>query len=285
MTRYTENVDLHCHTLASDGQLAPLDLVNLAAEKGVTLLAITDHDNADGYREAADAIEQGKGPTSLKLVSGVEFSTLWRGMNIHIVGLGVDVNCEQFLLAERQQANARAERGKMIAERLAKRDMVDVYPAAMAHAASAEALGRPHFAKALIELGYVSNFETAFKKWLGAGKIGDVKVMWPSIYEAVEWIVNAGGIAVLAHPLKYKMTRTKLLDVIGDFCEAGGRAIEVAGCQQSPDEVRYLARIANQFNLMGSRGSDFHGSHIPWNLLGKANCLPDDVRPVWAELI
>jgi len=278
------NVDLHCHTTASDGLLSPAELLQHAVQQDVSLLAITDHDNSNGYRIARRLQIENNALHSLQLISGIEFSTLWRGMNIHVVGLAMDVDSPAFMAGEAQQAQARVQRAETIAQRLAKKGMDDIYPAALAYADSPESIGRPHFAKAMIDAGFVNNFEMAFNKWLGAGKIGDVKVMWPSLAEAIHWIKSAGGRAVLAHPLKYKMTRTKLGELVADFVAVGGDGIEVASCQQTLDDMRYLARVAQQFELAASRGSDFHGSHMPWNSLGRANLLPEGVRPIWELL-
>jgi predicted metal-dependent phosphoesterase TrpH len=278
------NVDLHCHTTASDGRLDPRDLLALAVERNIDLLAITDHDNADGFRQAANVIAACPDDfASLSLLSGVEFSALWRGLNIHVVGLGVDVESSVFLAAERQQAAARAARAQTIAERLIKKGLPDVLQLAIGHASSVTSVGRPHFAQAMIDIGVVKSFDEAFNKWLGAGKIGDVKVMWPTISEAVDWIRQSGGVAVLAHPHKYKMTRTKLCDLLEEFSLAGGQAMELAFCQQSNDEQRNLARLARQFDLTASRASDFHGPHMPWNALGKAKEIVTGITPVWEK--
>lgn len=279
-----DNVDLHCHTTASDGRLSPAALLQLALDRGVDLLAITDHDNAEGYRQArAIMASRAEDFSSLTLVSGVEFSTLWRGLNIHLVGLGVEVNSEAFLEAEQQQAAARSARAKTIAARLCKKGLPDVYQAALEMASSPTAIGRPHFAQALIDAGVVKDFDEAFNKWLGSGKIGDVKVMWPTVTEAINWIKGAGGVAVLAHPHKYKMSRTKLCDLLAEFSAAGGEAMEIAFCQQRGDEQRDLARLARQFELAASRASDYHGDHMPWNALGKANQIVTGVTPVWEK--
>ncbi|MEY3016918.1 MAG: hypothetical protein RL336_53 [Pseudomonadota bacterium] len=283
MSRFS-NVDLHCHTTASDGRLSPRQLLELAAARHVDLLAITDHDNAAGYREARDLLAADATIADLILLPGVEFSTLWRGLNIHIVGLNVDVDSDVFLSAERHQAEARSVRAITIAEKLSKKGLPDIYSAALALASSPTAIGRPHFAQAMIDAGLVKNFDEAFNKWLGAGKIGDVKVMWPTVAQAVGWIRDAGGMAVVAHPHKYKMTRTKLCDLLSEFSEAGGEAMEIAFCQQRGDEQRDLSRLARQFSLAASRASDYHGDHMPWNALGKANDIVTDVTPVWEKL-
>ena len=278
------NVDLHCHTTASDGRLSPRQLLELAATREIDLLAITDHDNAAGYREARHLLAEDPSIASLTLLPGVEFSTLWRGLNIHIVGLNIDVDGDVFLAAERHQAEARSTRAITIAERLRKKGLPDVYADALVLASSPTAIGRPHFAQAMIDAGVVKSFDEAFNKWLGAGKIGDVKVMWPTVPQAVAWIRDAGGVAVLAHPHKYKMTRTKLCDLLSEFAEAGGEAMEIAFCQQRGDEQRDLARLARQFSLAASRASDYHGDHMPWNALGRANDIVTDVTPVWEKL-
>ena len=142
-------------------------------------------------------------------------------------------------------------------------------------------VGRPHFAKALMAAGLVSSVDQAFKRYLGAGKIGDVKQHWPEIGDIVETIVEAGGIAVLAHPMKYKITRTKLRALVGDFAECGGKAIEVVSGLQKPQEIRDIAKIAENHDLLGSCGSDFHAPNTHWAELGRSSAMPEYVPPVW----
>lgn len=273
-------VDLHCHSTASDGTLAPLQLAHLAQESGVDILAITDHDTVDGYLEIRD---QWAGQ-SMRLLSGVELSCQWSGRLIHVVGININVDdkCLQQRLTSQQQA--REERAHLIDERLAKRG----FPGGYAYAkelAGKSPVGRPHFARFLVDKGHVASEAIAFKRYLGAGKVGDVKLTWPALSEVVEWIASSGGIAILAHPLHYNMTATKLRALVSDFKVAGGLAIEVISGKQAADRTQYIASLAQQFGLSCSVGSDFHKPDVPWRNLGNMGSLPRDCSPVWLSLI
>ena len=220
-------------------------------------------------------------PLALELVAGIEFSSTWSKVGIHIVGLNMNVADSQLLEGIDQQQLARKRRGHMIAERLEKKGFLGAYEGALAEANGSQ-IGRPHFARFLVSNGYVSSFKQAFKKHLGAGKAGDVKAVWPSMKQVVEWITRSGGVAVLAHPLHYKMTATKLRALIADFKEAGGLAIEVVSGVQPNDHTPHLAALAEQFDLYSSCGSDFHNLDSHWGDLGQMSALPSTSRPVWS---
>jgi predicted metal-dependent phosphoesterase TrpH len=268
--------DLHCHTTASDGSLPAVELVDRAIEREVELLAITDHDTLDGYLSAkahADA-------SNIRLISGIEFSSTWGKMGVHIVGLHVDVENPELQAAVVSQKAARHQRGKLIGERLANKGFDDVYVGAKAIAGESQ-IGRPHFAQFMVQQGYVSDIKQAFKRYLGAGKIGDVKATWPAMKTVVEWIVQSGGVAVLAHPMHYKITNTKLRALVTDFKEAGGMAIEVVSGLLPNDRVQYLAELAQKFEMHASCGSDFHHPDTPWGDIGRMSPLPVSCKPVW----
>ncbi len=270
--------DLHCHTSASDGALRPRDLLRRAAEQGVELLAITDHDTVDGFAEL-DSAETG----GVELVAGIEFSTHWRGQSIHVVGLDIDLGCRSLAAAiERQQAT-RAERATMIADRLARLGFADTLAGAR-RIAGGSPIGRPHFARHLLETGGVRSIDAAFRKYLGPGKAGDVKYCWPPLDTIVGWIRAAGGVAVLAHPGKYRMTNARLGALAGEFRDCGGMALEVLCGRQSADMTRRLARICSEHGLHASCGSDFHTPGQPWSELGRFGRLPGGCRPVWELL-
>jgi len=270
--------DLHCHTNVSDGALPPGELVRRAVANGVTLLSITDHDTVDAYAQLSAANNH-----ELRIVPGVEFSTQWRGHSIHVVGLGIDVDDETLAAAVRRQGAAREERAVAIDARLARLGFVDTLAGARRIAGSAQ-IGRPHFARHLVASGHAKDIATSFKKYLGPGKAGDVRQHWQSLATVVRWIIDAGGIAVLAHPAKYKMTNTKLGALTDEFASAGGRAIEVVCGQQSADVTKKLARLCNERSLYASCGSDFHAPGQPWSELGRAGAPPRDCRPVWELL-
>ncbi|MDZ7923754.1 MAG: PHP domain-containing protein [Marinagarivorans sp.] len=270
--------DLHTHTNASDGILRPDELVSRAKLHGVELLAITDHDTVAGLAEAKAAAEQEK----LQLVTGVELSCQWQARGIHIVGLNLNVDCEQLQARLVAQAEVREARALIIAERLAKEGFANTYEGAKALAGNAE-IGRPHFAKYMVDMGYVGSVEQAFKRYLGAGKIGDVKQSWPEVVDAVAWINEAGGRAVIAHPDKYKLTRTKLRELLTDFKAAGGSAVEVISGLQTPNITRDMADLCRRFKLLASCGSDFHQPNLGWQNLGGFGQLPEGLTPVWHD--
>lgn len=267
--------DLHTHSHCSDGKLSPQALVQLAKDSGVTVLALTDHDTTQGIAEA-----QAAAGDDITVIAGIEFSSQWRGRGIHIVGLQVDIHSVVLQNAVSQQTQVRNDRAKKIAQRLEKAGVKHALAGAEKYANGA-AIGRPHFAQYMVEKGYVANFAQAFKRYLGAGKIGDVKEGWPTIDTVIQWITQSGGIAVLAHPDKYDLTRTKLYELLDDFVDAGGHALEVVSGKQDSGVTDKLARAAKEFSLLASCGSDFHGPNQPWQALGKYSTLPDTCEPVW----
>ena len=251
-------IDFHTHTTASDGALSPRDLVALAAERKVGMLAITDHDTVAGYLAAARVLEaEHPGAEALQLIPGVEFSCRWSGTTIHILGLGMD--CEHSAMREGLELlnTARIERGKKIAQRLEALGFTGALEGALTEAGSSQ-LGRPHFSSWMVARGHVADHNQAFDKYLGQGKTGDVKAFWPELARVVQWIVAAGGAAVIAHPLKYKFTRMKLRRLVVDFMAAGGQGIEIASGHQTADQNAQLKRLATEFALEVSVGSDYH---------------------------
>jgi len=268
--------DLHTHSNASDGILEPAALVARARQRGVTHLALTDHDTVQGLQSArAQASLEG-----ITLIDGVEFSCLWAGRGIHVVGLNIDPAAPQLQQAIAAQLEARDARAEEIGKRLEKAGIPDALAGARRIAGDA-VLGRPHFARDLVERGYASSINGAFKQYLGAGKPGDIKHRWPDIASMVAAIRGAGGTPVLAHPAKYELTRTKLRELLTEFKDAGGLAIEVISGHQPPNETETLVRMAAQFQLHASCGSDFHVPDQPWQELGSFAPLPPTCEPVW----
>lgn len=275
-------VDLHCHSHCSDGALTPAELVKQAALAGVRVLALTDHDTTAGVAEA----EAAAASLGLHVLPGLELSSAWKGMSVHVVGLGVDIRHPALVEGLERQANARGERARMIAERLEKLRMAGAYEGALALAGhEPNRISRTHFAQWLLAQGKVGSMQGAFDKYLGNGRAADVPMPWLALDEAVALIRSAGGTAVLAHPGRYPLTRTKLRSLITAFVEAGGEAMEVATATEKPDMVRYLAQLAQQNGLEASQGSDFHGPHMPWIHLGRFPRLPAECRPVWRRWI
>lgn len=269
-------IDLHCHSTASDGALSPTALLERAAERGVSHLALTDHDTIAGLAEAGRAAQQ----LGIVLVPGVELSCLWKSRTIHIVGLDFDPEDAGFQSALEHQNENRWARARMIADRL-DRLGVDALMDKATAAAGGDVPGRPHFAEVLVGEGVVRNAAQAFKRYLGNGKAGDVKAYWPELPEVVRWIIEAGGIAVLAHPRKYQLTATKLRELTADFRRAGGQGIEVSTSGQSSGDLGFLAELCRKEQLLASQGSDFHFPGAPWCELGRIMKMPDGLEPVW----
>lgn len=268
--------DLHTHSLCSDGILRPQELVSRARAQGVLTLALTDHDTVEGIDEARQAAAR----EGIELIPGIEFSCLWDGIGVHIVGLNIDPDHPLMLAAVARQQQRREERAHSIAEKLAKVGIPGALEGARARA-TGNGIGRPHFAHFMVEQGHVASVSAAFQKYLGSGKVGDVKQLWPDIAQAIEWIRGAGGVAVVAHPDKYKVTRTKLRRLLAEFAEAGGQALEVISGQQSPTLSRDLLALAQKYDLSASCGSDFHVPGQPWQELGNFGQLPPGSQPVW----
>jgi len=272
---YTK-VDLHCHSNQSDGALSPDDLVSRAAEHGVELLSLTDHDTISGQQEAMVAAKK----LGVHMVSGIELSCVWRNMTIHILGFNFDLANGVMAAAQEKQSKARLQRARLISDRLLKKGLPDLFESAVSLSSSGIP-GRPHFAQIMLDAGIVSSHAEAFKKYLGAGKVGDVKSVWPELSEVLHWICASEGDAVIAHPRKYTMSLTKLRDMIEEFKEFGGKGIEVITSGQKQGEIGMLSDLCQRYELLGSAGSDFHTPKYPWAELGRIPSLPKSVEPIW----
>lgn len=270
------NIDLHCHTSLSDGTLTPAELLDLAVQRGLDMLSITDHDSVDCYRHL-EGLEH-----NLRLIRGIEFSTTWRNRAVHIVGLNIDLNNQRLLQGVKQQSTAREERAVKIAAKLQQLGFDNCLEGAKNQSLGGQ-IGRPHFAQYLVKIGAVANIQQAFKKYLGSGKAGDIKEHWASMGEVISWIRNAGGVAVLAHPTKYAMTRTKLCALLEDFVALGGESMEVISGSQTTSITASMASLCETYKLLASCGSDFHSLDQPWAALGKVPELPSNCMPVWTR--
>lgn len=270
-------IDLHSHSQHSDGSLSPADLVALAAKAGVRALALTDHDSTGGIVEARLAAEK----AGITLIPGVELSAIWGVHNIHVVGLQIDIDNPVLQAGLAQQAGARAERGRQIGAKLEALGMTGAYAGSLALASNADALSRTHFAQWLLAHGHVGTIQQSFDRYLGPRKPASVPMPWASLADTIAWIQAAGGTAVLAHPGRYDLSRTKMRSLIADFKLAGGNAMEVATATEKPDMVRYLGVLAQQSGLLASQGSDYHGKPAPWIAIGRFPVLPKECVPVW----
>ncbi|WP_024851114.1 PHP domain-containing protein [Hydrogenovibrio kuenenii] len=267
--------DFHCHTHISDGTLSPEALIDLAAEQQITHLAITDHDTTLGY-ELAQPFAEKRG---INLISGTEISCQWQGHTIHVVGLDVDVENQKLqsgLKINRIKRWLRAFEMDIKAQKRFPSLLTSILPKL-----ESGMIGRNHFAQALIEKGIVPDQQKAFDRFLKQGRSLYVPVNWPDITEVVDWIVSAGGIAVIAHPHIYKMSANKLNKMIETFKDAGGEAIEVVNQPRVCSEQIGMAERAKRFNLYASLGSDFHKPEHTWRGLGWLSQMPEGVDPVW----
>lgn len=269
-------VDFHCHTSASDGTLTPVEVVDLALEKQIEWLAITDHDTTAGYEQVKSyALERG-----LKLLSGVEVSADWQGKTVHIVGLNVDVNSQ---VLQTMLSDIRQIRWLRIEEMNVKL-MKKGHPCAMdavRELVGDGVVGRPHLAQVLVDRQYVPSISKAFDKFLIKGRPGYADAAWPSLQTVVETLVAAGGIAVVAHPGQYNLTSRKLNLLLQDFAEAGGKGLEVVTSPNRTSESVGMADRAKRYGFYASLGSDFHSPEHRWRNLGWLAPLPEGVEPIF----
>lgn len=270
-------IDLHSHSTCSDGALTPIELVQRAQQMQVDVLAITDHDTVSGVATARDYAENSN--IKLNIISGVELSTSWHGFDIHIVGLRVDVNNELFLQRLKEQLAERDRRATRICEKLAKCGHHGIYDLALEIADGAQ-ISRNHIARALVQKSICTHAQQAFTKYLGKGKKAHVTPKWISIQDAIKWIHEAGGQAVLAHPGHYDMTSKWLRRLVTEFAQSGGDAMEITHPNMAADKKKLLQEIMSDNNLLASAGSDFHFPSR-FTELGRRLDLPQTVTPVW----
>lgn len=270
-------IDLHTHSNCSDGVLAPADLVARAAKCGVRTLALTDHDTVAGLGEAATAARE----YGVEFVPGAELSARFEEQVIHIVGLGIDPEDASLRIGLGRQQSKRAARAEEMGRRLAKLGLaVDDRAHALAGVGQ---LTRTHYARALLQAGHVREVQEAFDRYLGRGRPAYVRADWATLEDAVSWIGSAGGMAVLAHPARYRISATQRRKLLTAFREAGGRGIEVATGNVRRDDFYRYADLARQHGLMASAGSDFHDPAQAWIELGRVPELPAGLTPVWQD--
>jgi predicted metal-dependent phosphoesterase TrpH len=275
----TELYDLHCHSTASDGALSPTELVQRAHQHGVTSLALTDHDTTAGLTEARMCAVA----TGIKLIAGIELSTNWQDKCFHIVGLGIDPDYKPLAQATHSLQSTRLERAEKIALKLEKKRILGALEA-VKKAAGDGMITRTHFADFLLSQNHVSTQQEAFDRYLAKGKPAYVSTSWAELELAVNWITGSGGVAVLAHPLRYKLTANWMKRLLTAFKDAGGQGIEVITARNNADEIKLVADYAARFELAGSMGSDFHSAVNQWVELGRLAPLPKNIKPVWELL-
>ena len=266
--------DLHTHSTASDGTLPPHEVIALAVEAGLDQLALTDHDTLDGYKRLDLSKLHG-----LRIINGIELSTSWSGIGVHIVGLNVGLDNATLGAGVGLHRQARIVRARGIAAILADAGLAIELEAVYTLAGGVP--GRPHFARHLVEQGLIKDTKLAFKRHLGAGRPGDIKTGWAALETVIDWIHAAGGVATLAHPARYKLSRSKLRRLVDSFKEAGGDALEVVSGRQHTDVTAHLAGLSKTCKLLASCGSDFHVPGHSWSKIGMPLTLPSQCEPVW----
>lgn len=273
------NIDLHCHSTVSDGLLTPTQLVEHAVARGVDVLALTDHDDVGGLDEARRAASE----ANITFITGVEISVDWRGQTLHIVGLGIDPEHPELALGLSAIRDGRTVRAHNIAAQLDKFGIHGSFEGARSHAGDGHLLGRMHFARFLVQQGYAKDAKSVFRKYLVKGKPGYAPHRWAPLSDAVSWIRNSGGRAVIAHPGRYKLGKGALDELMLEFRNLGGEAIEVVTSSHTPEQSLLFARHSQRLGLLASRGSDFHAPGESYFDLGRMPQLPDGCTPVWHD--
>jgi len=274
--------DLHCHSTVSDGLLPPAEVAHRAADRGLELWSLTDHDEVAGLAEAR-AVAEARG---VRFLDGSEISVSWRDdASFHVVGLGIDPSHPPLVGGLKGIRDGRDGRAHRIAAELEKIGIRGAYEGAARFAEKATIISRAHFARFLVEKKISPDVKSVFDHYLAKGKPGYVPHEWATVEDALRWIADAGGVAVLAHPLRYRVSRDDLRAFLGEFKDRGGQGIEVACGAHTPEEVHECARLARHFALKASVASDFHGPGESYADLGMTPPLPDGLVPIWHELL
>ena len=269
--------DLHCHSTRSDGLLAPAAVVQRAAQRGVDVLALTDHDEVSGLAEARSAATA----AGIEFVCGTELSVSWEDLTIHVVGLRIDPDNETLGTGLASIRDGRSSRARRMGDALAGAGIPGAYEGALKYVTSERLVSRTHFARFLVEAGYARDVRDVFKRYLVPGKPGHVAHAWATLGQAVEWIHVAGGQAVVAHPGRYKVDGGGMRRLLAEFRDAGGDAIEVLSPSHTPAQYTEFATKCRVYGLAGSCGSDYHGPGESWMDLGDLPPMPAGVVPVW----
>lgn len=274
------NADLHCHSIVSDGTLTPEELAHRARANGVDLWALTDHDEVGGLERGLAAARQ----AGLRFLTGTEVSVTFAGVTVHIVGLGFDPTDRKLVQGLRQTRGGREQRARKMGAELARVGIPGAFDGAMKYVDNPELISRTHFARYIVESGFCHDTAAVFRRYLAEGKPGFVPHRWAHLGETVGWITGAGGMAVIAHPGRYKFTANEEYALFSEFKSHGGQGVEVVtGAHTQAEYVKY-AEFCREFDLLASRGSDFHSpdeSHIDLGLLPE---LPKGLTPVWERL-
>ena len=274
------NADLHCHSVVSDGTLTPEALAERARSNGVALWSLTDHDEVAGQQRAAEAARvQG-----VAYLTGTEISVSFAGATVHIVGLGFDADNAALVQGLAATRGGRDARARAMAEGLALAGIGGAYEGALRYVGNPDLISRTHFARFLVDSGVCRDTGQVFRRFLVEGKPGFVEHRWAGLGDAVRWITQSGGLAVIAHPARYRFTPNEEYALFSEFKQHGGRGVEVVtGSHSAAEAVRY-ADMAREFDLLASRGSDFHSPDESYTDLGTLPALPADLGTVWSAL-
>lgn len=274
------NPDLHCHSIVSDGTLTPEELAARAAANGVDLWSLTDHDEVGGQQRALAAAQA----HGIRYLTGVEISVTFADATVHIVGLGFDHTDPRMVEGLADTRDGRGPRAVEMGEQLAKVGIHGAYEGALQYVSNPKLISRTHFARFLVETGVCRDTSEVFRKYLTEGKPGFVPHRWAKLGDAVQWIKQSGGVAIIAHPARYNFSPTVEYALFSEFKQHGGQGVEVVtGSHTAAEALRY-ADMAREFGLAASRGSDFHSPDESYIDLGKLAPLPEGLTPVWSLL-
>ncbi|BBE09365.1 PHP domain-containing protein [Mycoavidus cysteinexigens] len=271
------NADLHCHSNCSDGVLTPAEVARYAYAGGVKLWSLTDHDELSGQHAAHQAATA----LGMQYVCGVEISVTWAERTVHVVGLNFNPDCAALVNGLAEARRGRVARAQAMATELAKVGIKDAYAGALRYASNPDLIARTHFARYLVEAGFAPSLPAVFKRYLIEGHPGFVPHCWAQLTDAISWINAAGGVAVLAHPGRYRFTPREFEILLTTFKELGGKAIEVITGSHTKQQYQEYAQIARHYGFWASRGSDFHAPKESRTALGSLPALPADLTPVW----
>ena len=274
------NADLHCHSVVSDGTLSPESLAERAKLNGVELWSLTDHDEVDGQQRAAAAARS----LGLDFLSGCEISVSFAGVTVHIVGLGFDAQDDELRQGLARTRGGRDARAREMSVELAKVGIKNAFDGALKYVGNPSLISRTHFARYLVDSGVCSDTSEVFRHYLIEGKPGYVPHRWAALGDAIRWITQAGGLAVIAHPGRYRFTPTEEYALFTEFIAYGGRGVEVVTGSHTTAEYQKYADLALEFGLLASRGSDFHSPRESHTDLGRLPDLPSRLTPVWSQL-
>lgn len=273
------NADLHSHSYQSDGVLPPAAVARRAHAQSVDLWALTDHDELSGLAQARTQAQA----LGMRFIAGVEVSVTWAGQTIHVLGLNIDPDNAVLAKGLADTRGGRTERAHEMAAGLAAVGIPNTFEGALRYVENPNLISRTHFARYLVETGHCSDMSDVFYRYLSEGKPGFVPHRWAKMPDAVSWILAAGGVPVVAHPARYRFNDTEAWAFFGEFAQAGGRGIEVVSSSHSKDQIQRFTKVAQEFNFLASRGSDFHSPEESHVELGQVAALPDAVVPVWAD--